>query len=82
MSTSAITSSQPHRICNLVPSRGTEKDWKLEHAVASGALGAPVAPPPSVDLRADRSDTTRPFDVRGLGSQHPQTRTGVGDDSR
>lgn len=52
MSTTAITSSQPHRICNLVPSRGTEKDWKLEHAIASGALGAPVAPPPSVDLRA------------------------------
>jgi C1A family cysteine protease len=45
-------SPEANRICNLVHSRGTEKDWKLEHAVASGALGAVVAPPPSVDLRA------------------------------
>jgi C1A family cysteine protease len=41
------------RICNLVPSRNTETDWKFENAAASGALGAVVAPPPSVDLRAD-----------------------------
>jgi C1A family cysteine protease len=41
------------RICNLVPSRDTETDWTLEHAAASGALGAIIAPPPSVDLRAD-----------------------------
>jgi C1A family cysteine protease len=39
------------RICNLVPSKGTEKDWKYEDALASGALGAVAAPPASVDLR-------------------------------
>ena len=39
------------RICNLVPSKGTEKDWKYEDAVAAGALGAVAALPPSVDLR-------------------------------
>jgi C1A family cysteine protease len=39
------------RICNLVPSKGTEKDWKFEDALASGALGAVAAPPASVDLR-------------------------------
>jgi C1A family cysteine protease len=39
------------RICNLVPSKGTEKDWKYEDAVAAGALGAVTALPPSVDLR-------------------------------
>ena len=39
------------RICNLVPSRGIEKDWKFEDALASGALGAVAAPPASVDLR-------------------------------
>ena len=39
------------RICNVVPSKGTEKDWKFEDALASGALGAVAAPPASVDLR-------------------------------
>jgi C1A family cysteine protease len=39
------------RICNVVPSKGTEKDWKFEDALASGALGAVSAPPASVDLR-------------------------------
>lgn len=39
------------RICNLVPSKGTEKDWNFGDAVASGALGAVAAPPASVDLR-------------------------------
>jgi C1A family cysteine protease len=39
------------RICNLVPSRDTEKDWKYEDAMAAGALGAVAAIPASVDLR-------------------------------
>src|SRR5713226_6358460 len=39
------------RICNLVPSKSTEKDWKYEDAVAAGALGAVAALPPSVYLR-------------------------------
>ena len=39
------------RICNLVPSKGTEKDWTYGDAVASGALGAVAALPASVDLR-------------------------------
>jgi hypothetical protein len=44
---------EAHRICNLVPSRNTEKDWRLEHALASGAVAAaPAALPASVDLRA------------------------------
>src|SRR5215471_4088806 len=45
-------SPEAHRICNLVPSRNTERDWRFAHAVASGALGAVAAPPASVDLRA------------------------------
>lgn len=44
-----VTSTQ--RICNLVPSRDTEKDWKYEDALAAGALGAVAAIPASVDLR-------------------------------
>lgn len=40
------------RICNIAPSHNTEKDWRFEDAVASEALAAPVALPPSVDLRA------------------------------
>jgi len=39
-------------ICNVVPSKGTEQDWELRDSIASGALGAPAALPPSVDLRA------------------------------
>jgi C1A family cysteine protease len=39
------------RICNLVPSTGTDKDWTFQDSVAGGALGAVAAPPPSADLR-------------------------------
>jgi C1A family cysteine protease len=44
--------SQAHRICNVVPSRKTEEDWKFEAAVSAGILGAVTAPPTSKDLRA------------------------------
>jgi hypothetical protein len=52
-----------HRICNFVPSKGTETDWKYEDALTSGALSAVAALPASVDLRApwwaidDQEDT-------------------------
>jgi len=39
------------RICNLVPSRGTDKDWTFRDSIAGGAIRAVTAPPPSVDLR-------------------------------
>lgn len=39
------------RICNLVPSKGTERDWQFQDALASGALGAVAALPGAVDLR-------------------------------
>ena len=39
-------------ICNLLPSRNTEKDWRIEHALAAKAISVPVKPlPKSVDLR-------------------------------
>ena len=42
-----------NRICNLLPSRGTEKDWGIEQALAASAIAAPpVTLPASVDLRA------------------------------
>jgi C1A family cysteine protease len=42
-----------HRICNLVPSRNTQNDWRFEHAIAAKAVAAPAAAlPASVDLRA------------------------------
>jgi C1A family cysteine protease len=41
------------RICNLVPSRKTESDWRFEHAIEANAIAAPAATlPASVDLRA------------------------------
>jgi hypothetical protein len=44
---------ESNRICNVVPSRNTDKDWAPENAVAAGAIAAPpAAPPASVDLRA------------------------------
>jgi hypothetical protein len=39
------------RICNVVPSKGTERDWTYQDALTAGALGAVAALPPSVDLR-------------------------------
>lgn len=54
---------QIRRICNVVPSRDTEKDWKFEDAVQAGMMAAVAAPPPSKDLRAawwtigDQEDT-------------------------
>jgi C1A family cysteine protease len=39
------------RICNLVPSRGTDQDWTFRDALASGVLAAPGPLPASVDLR-------------------------------
>ena len=47
----ANTMKPADRICNLVPSKDTEKDWSFETALASGALTAPAALPASVDLR-------------------------------
>ncbi len=43
--------AEADRICNLIPSRDTEKDWGIENAFASDALAAPLALPASVDLR-------------------------------
>ncbi len=40
------------RICNLVPSKETEQDWRFQSAIQSGAVAAVEALPPSVDLRA------------------------------
>jgi len=54
---------EKNRICNLIPSRNTEKDWQFHHALAAGALAVPPALPASVDLRAawwnigDQGDT-------------------------
>jgi C1A family cysteine protease len=49
----AKTSTLFHdRICNLVPSHGTENDWGFQNAVAAGALTAAGALPAAVDLRA------------------------------
>lgn len=40
------------RICNLVPSKGIDRDWNLHNALASEAIAAPQAAlPASVDLR-------------------------------
>jgi len=42
---------ETNRICNLVPSRNTERDWNIDHALAVNAIAAPALPA-SVDLRA------------------------------
>lgn len=39
------------RICNLLPSKRIETDWKLEHAVQSGVVTIEAALPASIDLR-------------------------------
>src|SRR5712691_10188073 len=40
-----------HRICNLVPSRNTDKDWQLADAVVAGVFAAAPTLPDTVDLR-------------------------------
>src|SRR5215208_7850067 len=49
----AATPKRPEsqRICNLLPSRNTETDWRFENAQAAGFAAAPAALPASVDLR-------------------------------
>ena len=39
------------RICNVEPSKGTERDFDFQDSIAGGALGAVAAPPASMDLR-------------------------------
>jgi C1A family cysteine protease len=39
------------RVLNVVPSKDTERDWRLEHADAAGLLAAAPAVPKSKDLR-------------------------------
>jgi hypothetical protein len=52
MATTQHARSEANRICNLVPSRNTERDWSIHNAIASHAIAAPAAAlPPSVDLR-------------------------------
>jgi hypothetical protein len=46
------TAKEVYRICNLVPSKATENDWRFEAAVQSAAITAVAAPPASKDLRA------------------------------
>src|SRR3954465_10894892 len=53
---------ETQRICNLLPSLDTAKDWTYESALTAG-FAAPAALPASVDLRApwwgvgDQKDT-------------------------
>lgn len=52
MSSLSTTRPESQRVCNLLPSRGTEKDWGMEQALAAGAITASKAAlPASVDLR-------------------------------
>lgn len=52
MTTTHSARPEADRICNLVPSRNTERDWGIEDAIASNAIAAlPAALPASVDLR-------------------------------
>lgn len=41
----------PKRILNCIPSRETERDWRIEHATEAGLLAAKPAIPSSKDLR-------------------------------
>jgi C1A family cysteine protease len=54
VTTEENTRPELNRICNLVPSANTERDWRFENAIAANAIAAPPAAlPASVDLRAD-----------------------------
>ena len=53
MATKSKENPEQHRICNVVESRKTERDWNIGNAIAASAIAAPAAAlPASVDLRA------------------------------
>lgn len=52
MAKKSVKGKNIHRICNVVPSKNTEKDWQFASATESGSIAAVAAPPPSKDLRA------------------------------
>lgn len=53
MATKKSARPEVERICNLVPSRDTERDWSFGQALGANAIAAPPAAlPASVDLRA------------------------------
>ena len=53
MATKRTARPEANRICNLLPSRDTVKDWGFQNAMAADAIAAPAAAlPASVDLRA------------------------------
>ena len=45
------TTKKVKRILNVVPSKDTDQDWRMENALASGMMAAPAALPASKDLR-------------------------------
>ena len=48
------TRPEADRICNVVPSLNTERDWRINNAIESNAIAAPALTlPASVDLRDD-----------------------------
>jgi C1A family cysteine protease len=54
MATKKRVRPEANRICNLVPSRKTERDWGMENAIAANAIATPApALPASVDLRVN-----------------------------
>ena len=67
------------RILNVVPSRDTDRDWRLEHADQAGLLAAPrrAAVPASKDLRTawwkvgDQGDLHDPFALGAEGAHIP-----------
>ena len=53
MATKSKENPEKNRICNVLPSSKTERDWNIGNAIAASAIAAPVAAlPASVDLRA------------------------------
>lgn len=52
MATTKRARPETDRICNVVPSRNTERDWHIENAIEANAIAAPPAAlPAGVDLR-------------------------------
>ena len=49
MTTKQHVRPEADRICNLIPSRNTERNWRFEDAIAA----LPAALPASVDIRAN-----------------------------
>jgi hypothetical protein len=60
--------SHRRRVLNVKPSKDTQNDWRVEHAIAAGILPHESSIPASIDLREPWWSAIRRNNRRGTGA--------------